>query len=217
MDVIVAGKLPLPPSVNEMYGFDEETGKRYMTATGKEWKEEIFSILDYGGVEEPYAVFINAQKVAEIREIYANKSRAKVVLDQRKFYRFEVMFIFRNERGGDADNRNKILQDTIFDWIREKRDGLSGLPFDDRRVVNPVIYRLVDASVPQPYVEFSLQECSITWKAGDIWTKALKSTQKLPDIDLFWQAHTENVPAIDMSQTIKLPVVRAPKVRHPAH
>ena len=92
----------LPPSTNNMYGFDKRSGKRYLKKEGRKFQEKVKSIT--------------AQHMAKLNQLPDGPSTVLVV-------RFNVFFGVLNKSWGegaktrykrwDVSNRIKAVEDAI--------------------------------------------------------------------------------------------------------
>ena len=225
MSTLLVATLPMPLSINEMYPTDEN-GRRRLSWEGQNWRDEVFGYLDMKWREELYGQretnkepdffrvhYINIAAINEIRELYAIKSKAKSVLERKKQYSLRTLSVFTSERR-DVDGGHKILQDKIFDWIAGRMHGDSGVPFNDNRVIDVHMKRLVDKTVVE-HIEVDMEECEIAWASGDLVTMAMQRVQRETSEQAFWHNTTERIHSIQTPdyETIRIPTVAQEQLR----
>lgn len=114
--IIFTARLPLPPSVNELYATNWGGGKRIKSVQAKNWTVYVRGIINYPSAAlHPYFIAkIHQEAIKEIQDSYEKdlvsymRRRPKLLL--------EADFVFTSANN-DVDNRIKALQDTVSDAL----------------------------------------------------------------------------------------------------
>lgn len=103
---IILPAFPLPPSINDCYA-DVVRGKyvsRILTKSAKNYKQLVSDLMNQSGYTTLLREFIEAHTTVDVwMYVYRSNWYCKNGVPQRP-----------NRNAGDADNRVKILQDTLF-------------------------------------------------------------------------------------------------------